>query len=142
MAEGRQDARHVSVKSHRCLHSWFTPTHLELGSANVSEVKEPIANVSWQSRRSRKARYAPVPHVISARHTPGPGGFLPDGHTSGALKEMEKPIVHLRVQTQEHIKPHLVLDLTFWLAVTFTFGSAIWVINGELTQIVTRTTDM
>lgn len=47
---------------------------------------------------------------------------------------LERRIVNLRVQTQTNgIKPHLVLDVTFWLAVTFTFGSAIWVINGKST---------
>jgi len=38
--------------------------------------------------------------------------------------------VVLRVQTELTIRPHLILDVTFPLAITFTFGSAIWVING------------
>lgn len=39
----------------------------------------------------------------------------------------------LRVKAIEaDIKPHLELDISFWVAVAFTFGSAIWVVNGFL----------
>jgi hypothetical protein len=122
--ESGQKPRHAVVQSHRCLHSWFTPTHLTLGSTSDTNLEEPHA--VWRSRRSRKARYTPVPHTIADDR------LSKRSSTNGpVVSEMEKMVVALRVQTQTSIKPHLILDVTFWLAVTFTFGSAIWVVNGE-----------
>ena len=129
-AEDGHKSRHAVVLSHRCLHSWFTPTHLTLGSTHQSKLEE--RNAVWRSRRSRKARYSTVPHIIANEQ------ITERKPTSEKVSEdataLERRIVNLRVQTQTNgIKPHLVLDVTFWLAVTFTFGSAIWVINGKST---------
>jgi len=119
---GTRKKQHASVLSHRCLHSSFTPTHLTLGS--TSDSKE-LRHAVWQSRWSRKARYSPVPHIIA--NDPSPEELL----TNQQVRAPRSIAVTLRIQTQKTIRPHLILDVTFWLAVTFTFGSAIWVINGE-----------
>jgi hypothetical protein len=88
-----------------------------------------IPNVTWRSRRSRKARYSPVSHIIASenQHKRSAAGQA----ISEGADEAEKIIVALRIQTEFHLRPHLILDVTFWLAVTFTFGSAVWVVNGE-----------
>lgn len=122
-----QNTRHAVIRSHRCLHAIFTPTHITLGLTHDSANDK--ANGEWQSRRSRKARYAAVPHILaSADQSHRSKG----SHSANeAPSDMENMLVNLRVQTLTTMKPHLILDVTFWLAVTFTLGSAIWVVNGE-----------
>jgi len=79
----------------------------------------------YSSRRARKGRDALKTHHI--QHQP---------------EEPERPstipakvTVRLRVDTVEsELKPHLKLDITFWLAVTFVLGSSVWVVNGELSE--------
>jgi hypothetical protein len=88
-----------------------------------------IPNVTWRSRRSRKARYSPVTHIIASENQHKCSAA--DQFNSGSADEAEKIVVALRIQTESHLKPHLILDVTFWLAVTFTFGSALWVVNGQ-----------
>ena len=126
---GTRKKQHASVLSHRCLHNSFTPTHLTLGS--TSDSKE-LRHAVWQSRRSRKARYSPVPHIIA--NDPSPEELSTNQQeelsTNQQVRSPRSIAVTLRIQTQKTIRPHLILDVTFWLAVTFTFGSVIWVING------------
>lgn len=106
------------MRSHRKLNKWFTPTHLDLAFED-----DPDRRTSWTSRRARKGRYQPKSHLvrISSKST---------GDPEAASAEHE---VMLRVKAIEaDIKPNLVLDISFWVAVAFTFGSAIWVVNGFL----------
>jgi hypothetical protein len=124
--KSEQKPRHAILRSHRCLHSLFMPTHLTLGS--ISDNGES-RHATWRSRRSRKARYSPVPHIITSGTPSDP--FLNGRKVHLPAPELNGMAVTLRVQTQKKTKPHLILDVTFWLAVTFTFGSAIWVVNGE-----------
>jgi hypothetical protein len=125
--ENGQNTRHAVIRYHRCLHTVFTPTHITLGLTHDSANEHP--NGEWQSRRSRKARYAPVPHIIAS--TDQSHGSKGSHSANEATSDMENMLVNLRVQTLTTIKPHLIMDVTFWLAVTFTLGSAIWVVNGE-----------
>lgn len=121
-------SRHVVVRSHRCLHPFFTPTHLVLDPKSDGRSDERSA--VWQSRRSRKARYAPIHHMVSSQN--GSGSMSRSHNADETATELEKIMVDFRVQTRTMVKPHLILDVTFWLAVTFTLGSAIWVVNGRL----------
>jgi hypothetical protein len=41
--------------------------------------------------------------------------------------------VFLRIPSGQ-LKPHLLMDVSFWIAVAFTVGSVIWVINGGCTS--------
>ena len=36
---------------------------------------------------------------------------------------------------ESELKPGLRADISFWVAVAFTLGSAVWVVNGRLYQI-------
>lgn len=88
----------------RCFH----PTHLHLTDADGN-------NIEWQSRRARKHRYSSKTHHISTGKEDG-----------GPVHEVE-----IRLQkVGEELKPHLLADVSFWLALSFTLGSVIWVING------------
>ncbi|RSH84033.1 hypothetical protein EHS25_005278 [Saitozyma podzolica] len=121
----------LTLHAHRSPHKWFTPTHLYFeGGAVAAAAKGKGA--TWQSRRARRARYAAKPHSIhdapdEARRSggrglggPGPG----EGHKAGRT-------VYLRVQSlEQELRPHLMVDISFWVAVAFTFGSAVWVVNG------------
>lgn len=119
--------RRAVVRSHRCLYPLFTPTHLTLGSVSTSEVGAP--DTSWQSRRSRKGRYSPVAHIIANQTL---SQRLPDNaHTDNDAPGSNECIVNLRVPTGKKLKPHFISDVTTWLAVTFTIGSVLWVVNGE-----------
>jgi hypothetical protein len=87
----------------------FNPTHLHLVDSDGREVE-------WQSRRARKRRYAAKSHHI------GQNGHVVEG-------------IALRVQSLgDQLKPHLMYDVSFWIAVWFTLGSTVWVINGELSS--------
>lgn len=80
-------------------------------------------SLEYESRRARKGRYALKTHHILHR---------PDA----PHKPSTEPVsVNLRVRrntTRSGFKPHLKLDITFWLAVTFLLGSSVWVVSGEL----------
>ena len=124
--EAGKNPRHASVRSHRALHPAITPTRLTLDS---SIDDEQVSTGVWRSRRSRKRRYSPVTHLIANEHSINLPSAEEQGNRGALLGK--KSLVALRIQTERKIKPHLILDVTFWLAVTFTFGSAIWVVNGE-----------
>lgn len=110
MAEGHQ----ASIREHKPslhLHSQhgyrhFQPNHLHLVDSDGNTVE-------WQSRRARKGRYS------SKRH------HLATGDSSSAVS------IRLR-SLEDELKPHLTLDVSFWVAVFFTLGSVVWVVNGTL----------
>lgn len=122
----------LTLHAHRSPHKWFTPTHLYFEGGAVptggkGKGKAKGKGATWQSRRARRARYAAKPHSIhdapddAARGPSGPGIGREVGRT-----------VYLRMQSlEEELKPHLMVDISFWVAVAFTFGSAVWVVNGE-----------
>lgn len=78
--------------------------------------------LQYDSRRARKGRHALKTHHI--QH-----------HPEGSDKPLTAPTdvtVRVRVDSvRSEFKPHLNLDITFWLAVTFVLGSSVWVVNGE-----------
>ncbi|EIW73039.1 hypothetical protein TREMEDRAFT_22078, partial [Tremella mesenterica DSM 1558] len=103
------------LTSHRAPHKSLNPTHLRLTHVDNNH------EVEYQSRRARKGRYTPKPrHVHSSSDT--------------EFKSMGRgKTVYMRVQEKEgRLKAHLTLDISFWIAVLFTFGSAVWVVNGFL----------
>jgi hypothetical protein len=60
-------------------------------------------------------------------------GALHERKGAGYALEMKRAeTMYLRLQNvHDELKPHITVDVSFWVAVTFTFGSAAWVINGE-----------
>lgn len=93
--------------------------HPTVGSAHVhSDEKKSDGHTSslhYNSRKARKGRYALKTHRIQHR---------------SAKHEAEK-VITIRAKTGESkFKPHLTLDVSFWIAFLFTLGSAVWVANG------------
>jgi hypothetical protein len=112
----------VTIQSHRTPSSWFNPTHLGLRSSSSSS-----SAGEWQSRRHRKARYSPKPHHVHPASRPTSKGAEEAEKAEHALERT----VYLRVQrVEDELKPHLILDVSFWIAFIFTFGSVVWVVNG------------
>ena len=112
MSAPQPPAAHPSmfVNSHRTPNRFFTPTHLHFSDQTT---QQPASE--WQSRRARKGRYAPKSANVD---------------WSGASREAR--LVEGRVRRVEsELKPGLRADISFWVAVAFTFGSAVWVVNGE-----------
>lgn len=85
-------------------YAWFNPHYVQFKDANGNDIE-------WQSRRQRKRRYAPVQCAFE--------------HAGQSVEP------YMRLPTVE-LKPNLHGDVSFWIAVAFTAGSVIWVINGEL----------
>ena len=118
----------IAISSHRTLHSWFTPTHL-----NLVNPSNPDRKGEWTSRRARKGRYAPKSHHGSVptfaeatkKHYRG------DGLGGVEKAESEVRCLTLRLNEGWGLKPHLIVDVSFWIAIAFTFGSMVWVVNGE-----------
>lgn len=106
----------LTVHSSRTLHSWFTPTHVNFASHSHDTSAPPT--VAWQSRRARKGRYAPKASRI--HHQIGAAG-------DEGVHEVVARTRHADTQMRWRLYP----DISFWVAFTFTFGSAVWVINGE-----------
>ncbi|EPS97109.1 hypothetical protein FOMPIDRAFT_1032103 [Fomitopsis schrenkii] len=84
----------------------------------------------WSSRSSRKNRLAPrqvhVIHHASVSPTP-------DSTEQGTDKQVRGAAVKQRLRhAQARMKPHLSWDVSFWVALMFTLGSILWVINGFL----------
>lgn len=105
----------LRVSSHRTPFSWLTPTHLAF-DPNTST--SPTGS-TWQSRRARKGRYTAKDTHVTYAHP----------HQSDGAKKvvMKARIAHPGVK----LKPGLWFDISWWLAFTFTLGSAIWVVNGQ-----------
>ena len=98
----------LAIHSHRTPNRFFTPTHMEF-----HDVSTRIPTAHWQSRRARKGRYEPK---VARVHT----SIESDGHEiSGRVRHLES-----------ELKPGLRADISFWVAVAFTLGSAVWVVNG------------
>ncbi|WVQ82815.1 hypothetical protein IAT38_004947 [Cryptococcus sp. DSM 104549] len=138
------------LKSHRSPHPFFTPTHL-----SFTDPQTGAKAASWSSRRARKARYAPRGAKVHYRHHHGAGASRAGKAEEGALGKMDsrtegpaqrgrggkaekqgdrvEEMAFTRMKLVERrLHPHLKLDVTFWIAVLFTFGSAVWVVNGYL----------
>lgn len=91
-------------------YAWFNPHHLHFTDADGNDVE-------WQSRRQRKRRYPPAQYEME--------------HNG----QVVQPYLRVPDQSREHrFKPHLLGDISFWEALSFTVGSVIWVINGVSTQ--------
>lgn len=129
----------VHVHSFSSPHRFFRPTHVSFhphdhdGSCEDHEARKTggvarRTTIRYDSRSARKGRYAARPHHLHGK--PGlksneRGGLPPSG---GALT------LEGRLHTVEsEFKPHLDADISFWVAVIFTLGSVVWVINGERT---------
>ncbi|WRT63184.1 uncharacterized protein IL334_000087 [Kwoniella shivajii] len=129
------------LHKHHSPHPFFTPTRLEFTDPHSGGKA-----AQWSSRRARKGRYAPKSHKI---HYAGSGtgaeasssevekGAIStrqggDGKGTGEMQKMEKQTIG-RIQKEEtKFKPHLKADISFWLAISFTLGSMVWVVNGYL----------
>lgn len=138
--QGYPDGRgNLRIRSQRTLHP-FNPTHLDfefckgVSPPDESGLEQDGASTalggSWQSRRSRKGRY-----ILRPSHFPlqssSKGGC--DGHgLKTSTDEAGVGSLHLRVKRPSStLSPQLRFDVTFWIALLFTLGSIVWVINGE-----------
>ncbi len=102
----------VTINSHRSPHSFFTPTHIDFHDLHTR-----LTTATWQSRRARKGRYAPKSaHVHLSSGNEGQD-------VSGRVRHLES-----------ELKPGLRADISFWVAMAFTFGSMVWVVNGTWLQ--------
>ncbi|WVW81228.1 hypothetical protein I302_103219 [Kwoniella bestiolae CBS 10118] len=106
------------LHKHRSPHPFFTPTHLTFVDPHTGERKG-----SWSSRRARKGRYAPKSHTI---HYAGPS------EKDKEVQRIENVTVGRVKREESKLKPHLKADISFWLAISFTLGSMVWVVNGYL----------
>ncbi|WWC57546.1 uncharacterized protein I303_100078 [Kwoniella dejecticola CBS 10117] len=115
------------LHNHRTPHPFFTPTHVSFVDPHTGGRK-----ASWNSRRARKGRYSPKTHTIHYTKTPSRA----DTDIEKASKDREERVESIaisRIKKEEsQLKPNLRLDITFWLAVAFTLGSTVWVVNGFL----------
>ncbi|TYJ51600.1 hypothetical protein B9479_007826 [Cryptococcus floricola] len=127
------------LKSHRSPHPYFSPTHLSFSDPHTG-----AKSGSWSSRRSRKGRYSPkqarvhyVTHKSAAAGETESGvGRSEEGSEKakdGEVRRMEDDAV-ARIKRAEKVRlrPQLKMDVTFWIAVSFTLGSVVWVVNGFL----------
>ncbi|ORY23280.1 hypothetical protein BCR39DRAFT_566903 [Naematelia encephala] len=128
----------LTVQSHRTPFSFFTPTHLSFAprshshsqspssTSSSSSTKDTSQNVTWQSRKARKGRYLPkTTHVHSAAHAQGAGAGGEE-KAQGGKREVAARLKH----PGSRLKPGFTVDISFWVAVSFTFGSMVWVVNG------------
>ncbi|KZO94857.1 hypothetical protein CALVIDRAFT_460364, partial [Calocera viscosa TUFC12733] len=96
---------------------FFFPT-----GGNFVDSKHGIT-YSWSSRSSRKNRSPPARHHVEPH---------PDAPVRGPTPRLSRAgSIEARLQ-KSPFKPHLEADCSFWVAVIFTAGSAVWVINGFL----------
>lgn len=117
----------LNLTHHKSPHSWFNPTHLYLSPTHGDTPTE------WSSRKARKGRYS-----RKRRHIHDHSACNANDAEQGHAHKSES--VYLRIQDVEsEIKPHLVMDVSFWVAFAFTFGSAVWVVNGEHSRVTTLT---
>ncbi|CDZ97293.1 hypothetical protein [Phaffia rhodozyma] len=92
----------------------LNPTHLEW------EIEHPNSDsrtkIKYNSRDARKGRFPLRSH-----------------HHAGMIESHPTSTISIRVAhhgERDKLKPHLKLDVTFWVAVAFWWGSAVWVANG------------
>ncbi|WVQ87588.1 hypothetical protein IAS59_001314 [Cryptococcus gattii] len=122
------------LHSHRSPHPFFTPTNL-----SFIDPQTGAEAGSWSSRRARKGRYAPKQaNIHYVRHgTPEEEkGQVEDEkgkEKKATVERMEHmAVARMRKVEDARLRPHLEMDVSFWVAVSFTLGSAIWVINEAL----------
>ena len=122
---------HATSYSHPLHKGFFYPT---AGSAQYRPVpdqdKEPTLaahteSLEYDSRRARKGRYALRTRQIQHR---------PDAPEKASTEPADVTLRLRADKARSELKPHLKLDITFWLAVTFLLGSSVWVVNGEITR--------
>lgn len=99
----------------------FNPTLVHLHPTTDSPDQTRAQSVKWSSRRARKGRYAPRPHHVHNPHLP----------ISPEAKDTLGTAVIRAASAESKFKPHLDADVSFWIAVLFTAGSVVWVVNGE-----------
>lgn len=137
--QGYPDGRgNLRIRSQRTLHP-FNPTHLDFEICKgVSPSEESgleqgggstALGGSWQSRRHRKGRYilrpSHFPLQSSSKGRDGQGLETSTDESGGGQ-------LHLRLKhPSSTLAPQVTLDVTFWIALLFTLGSIVWVINGE-----------
>lgn len=105
-------------------HSFFRPTratlHLHDHTGRCDDAKGPGTFV-YNSRQARKGRLVNRSHHVHA--------------APGFVEEKERELEYharLRLKSLEtRFKPGLTLDISFWVAVIFTLGSIVWVVNSE-----------
>ncbi|KAI0328762.1 hypothetical protein GY45DRAFT_1325907 [Cubamyces sp. BRFM 1775] len=80
----------------------------------------------WSSRASRKNRYARRPIHVASR-----SALKAQGFRGTSLAHKEFTLIEQRVRHSEsRFKVHLTWDISFWVAVLFVLGSAVWIVNG------------
>lgn len=87
--------------------------------------------IHYDSRSARKGRYASRGH-----HLHGKPGTKPN--ESGGLPSTGLSLQGRLRTVESELKPQLRADISFWVAVIFTLGSVVWVINGEPPDTVLR----
>jgi hypothetical protein len=114
-ARYRLDANNYVKKDPTVQGFYEYPQHTGIGEGQLK----------YNSRKARKGRHALKTHHI--QH-----------HPEGSDKPSTSPAnVTVRVDSvRSEFKPHLKLDITFWLAVTFVLGSSVWVVNGKSDRVV------
>ncbi|KAJ8454894.1 hypothetical protein ONZ51_g12764 [Trametes cubensis] len=96
------------------------------GSVEGDSELQRAPSKHWSSRASRKNRYARRPIHVASRSALKSQRL---GGTSLAPKELT--LIEQRVRHSEsQFKVHLTWDISFWVAVLFVLGSAVWVVNG------------
>ncbi|KAI0268864.1 hypothetical protein BC834DRAFT_867615 [Gloeopeniophorella convolvens] len=81
----------------------------------------------WSSRASRKSRRSSVAIEFVHEHAGAGEGSAASGEFSRHARVMPK-----LQRPGNHLQPHILPDISFWVAIWFTFGSIAWVINGFL----------
>lgn len=126
------------LHSHRSPHPFFTPTNLSFTDSQTGAKAG-----SWSSRRARKGRYAPKQaniHYVRHEKPEEEKGQVEDDKSKEkkvTVEQMEQMAVARIRRTEDiRLRPHFKADVSFWVAVSFTLGSAVWVINGMYLRLV------
>lgn len=122
------------LRSHRSPHSFFTPTNLSFADSQTGAKAG-----DWSSRRARKGRYAPKQaniHYVRHGKPEEEKGQVEDGKSKEKKETVERmeqmAVARIRKTGDIRLRPIFKMDVSFWVAVTFTLGSVVWVINGFL----------
>jgi hypothetical protein len=120
----------LAVHSYRSRGKWFTPTHVNFAPHPHDGVAPPTA--AWQSRKARKGRY---PLAASTLHNGGLKAYvrkLEKTSTAEHVLSAESQQGLARIHHHgKRMRARLYPDVSFWIAVVFTFGSMLWVVNGK-----------
>ncbi|KAI0635387.1 hypothetical protein C8Q77DRAFT_1217230 [Trametes polyzona] len=85
-----------------------------------------VPSTHWSSRASRKRRYHPRPIRITRRSATETEGLQ-------GIPSAQKDLILLQQRLrhpESQFKLHLTWDISFWVAVIFVLGSAVWIVNG------------